>query len=202
MKEIDLETIKSELQKNQSEKRFEHTVSVVDTALKYADAFGLDAKDKSKVELAAWLHDICKEFKSTEMLALAKHYGIEIHAEDKSMPNVLHARVGAALVEDKYEIYDPEILAAIREHTLGAKEMTMISKILYLADFAEPLRDKREKDKNPNQETYCDPIRRSIFDDKDIDKALLEAMDVKISYVIKKKQAVHPLAIEARNAIL
>ncbi len=196
-----LEEIKKDLKENLSAKRFAHVESVVKTSLLYADQLGLVGKDKERLELAAWLHDVCKELKGDELLGLAKHYAIKIYDEDRASPNVLHARVGASFVEDKYEIFDPEVLAAIREHTLGTEKMSIISKILYLADFSEPNRDIKDKEKDPNAKTFCDPARKAIAAGE-LDTALLSAMDSKLEFVIKKKAAIHPLAIDARNALL
>lgn len=186
-----LDAIKADLQASLSQKRFTHTKSVVDTAMNYADIFEINERDKERLELAAWLHDVCKELQGEEMINLAKHYDIKIYTEDEAAANVLHARVGAAFVEDKYDIYDPEVLATIREHTLGEVKMSTMSKILYLADFTEPLRGD-----------FCDDIRKLISDEKNLNKALLAAMDSKLALVLKKKHMIHPVSVEARNAIL
>lgn len=201
VKETTLETLKKDLQKNLSEKRYAHTASVTKTALDYAKLFEIGDEDKNKLEFAAWAHDTCKELDNNELLTLAKHYGIKIYQEDEAVPNVIHARVGAAYVEDKYEVYDPEVLAAIREHTLGAINMSEISKVLYVADFVEPLRDKHYKENHPDRDSFCDPVRK-LMSDKQLDQAVLEAMDIKVSYVIRTKGLIHPLCIEARNSIL
>lgn len=194
-----LKILKEDIQKLLSKNRFEHTRSVVITALEYADIFGLDDEDKNKLELAAWSHDICKEFKNQELLDLAKFYKIEIHEEDKNCPNLLHARVGAAYIEDKYDIYDPKILAPVRDHTLGAQNMNQLSKILYLADMLEPSRDKQLK---PVALEEFNDMRKVIKQEKNLDKALLAAMNSKISFVIQKGHPIHHLGVEARNSLI
>ena len=174
------------------------------TALKFTEAIKANLKYHSevtesfvqRVEIAAWLHDCCKELKNEELLTLAEFYGIEIYDEDRQSPNVLHARVGAAWAEEEYEISDSYIINAICDHTLGSIDMHNISKILYLADMLEPGRDTGSKSEE------LERLRNIILEEHDLDKALLESMNSKIQYVIKKNQPIHPLSVVARNSLL
>ena len=200
----ELAEIKQELQARLSSHRYEHTKSVVITALQFTEAIKANLKYHTeitgsfvqRVETAAWLHDCCKELKNDELLTLAEFYGIEIYDEDRQSPNTLHARVGAAWAEEEYDISDPYIINAIRDHTLGSVDMHNISKILYLADMLEASRDGKSKS------VELERLRKIILEEHDLDKALLEAMNSKIIYVIKKNQAIHPLSIIARNNLL
>ncbi len=204
-----LERIREELKTKLSPHRFAHTESVVITALEFLMQVepNVSAELKSRVELAAWLHDCAKELKNDEQVDLAKYYGIEIYPEDLLSPNLLHARNGAAIAEEKYEIMDPRVLSAIRDHTLGAIDMGLEAKILYLADMLEPGRDAAIKAKtNPgaNELSYSrelDAMRATIAAGK-LNEALLMAMDSKISYVIRKRQPIHPLGVMARNSLI
>lgn len=202
-----LAKIKYDLQAKLSAHRYVHTESVVATALEFLAVYDSSSEIRSRVELAAWLHDCAKELKNEEQLSLAKFYGIEIYAEDLESPNLLHARNGAALAEETYELVDPRILNAIREHTLGAPKMCLESKILYLADMLEPGRDARIKSKtnsSTNEIKYSaelDAMRELVLSGK-IDEALLAAMNSKITYVIHKGQPIHPLGVAARNYLL
>lgn len=200
----ELAQIKEQLQARLSAHRYQHTESVVETALRFCEALKnnlkyhseITEKFISRVEIAAWLHDCCKELKNEELLTLAEFYGIEIYPEDRLSPNTLHARVGAAWVEEEYEICDPYIISAIRDHTLGSSDMNNISKILYLADMLEPGRDAKSKS------AELERLRNIIIEEHDLDKALLEAMNSKITYVIKKNHPLHPLSVVARNSLL
>jgi predicted HD superfamily hydrolase involved in NAD metabolism len=200
----ELTEIKQELQARLSVHRYQHTESVVDTALRFTEAIKANLKYHSeitenfvrRVETAAWLHDCCKELKNEELLTLAEFYGIEIYDEDRQSPNTLHARVGAAWAEEEYEIADPYIINAVRDHTLGSIGMHNISKILYLADMLEPGRDAKSKS------AELERLRNIILEEHDLDKALLEAMNSKIIYVIKKNQPLHPLSVVARNSLI
>ncbi|MDA1021690.1 MAG: bis(5'-nucleosyl)-tetraphosphatase (symmetrical) YqeK [Cyanobacteria bacterium] len=189
----DLAQIKKDLKQKLSEHRFQHTQSVTETAIRFAKAYQLTEETINKIEIAAWLHDACKELKNNELLQLAEFYQIEIYPEDEAHPNILHARVGAAWIEEEYEILDPQISHAVRDHTLGSTEMYDSSKILFLADMLEPLRGD-----NPELER----LRSIVMQGDNLNKAVLEAMNSKIKYVLEKNHPLHPLSIEARNALL
>jgi nicotinate-nucleotide adenylyltransferase len=191
-----IEQIKSDLKVRLSSHRYAHTEAVVSTALDIAKNYNLESNIRTKLEIAAWLHDSCKELRNEELAILASFYKIQIYDLDRKHPNLLHARVGAHWVEDEYEINDPFILKAIEEHTLAGKNMLVSSKILFLADMLEPGRDKNKPSEELNR------LRRMISDQEDLDKVLLEALNSKITYMLKKNQAIHPLSIENRNSLL
>ncbi|MDD9898483.1 MAG: bis(5'-nucleosyl)-tetraphosphatase (symmetrical) YqeK [Candidatus Melainabacteria bacterium] len=190
---LEIEQIQNDLKQRLSEHRYQHTQSVVETAIKFAQAYKLSNEEIKKLELAAWLHDCCKELKNEELLQLAEFYQIEIYEEDELHPNILHARVGAAWVEEEYEIMDPEITYAVADHTLGSAEMSDVAKILFLADMLEPLRGDNEE---------LTRLRNLVMAAEDLDSAVLDAMNSKIKYVMDKNQPVHPLSIIARNSLL
>lgn len=190
------EQIKSDLKKRLSEKRYQHTESVVKTALEIADNYDIDEKMCEKIEIAAWLHDSCKELKVEELAMLAKFQNIEIYDTDRRHPNLLHARVGAGWCEDEYEIADPYILKAIEEHTLAGKDMLISSQVLFLADMLEPNRDKNKPSEELNE------LREMIKNKEPIKEVVLAALNSKIGYMLKKNQEIHPLSIEHRNALL
>lgn len=198
-----LEKIIHELKERLSEGRFKHTQSVAFTALEFAKAITnpkyanqIDQSYLDKIELAAWLHDCCKELSGEEKISLAEFYGIEVYDVDRISPNLLHARVGAAWAEEEYDIADPHILNAVRDHTLGSPHMLLSSKILYLADALEPGRDINKKSED------LEAIRKVLLEDNDLDRALLMAMNNKIEYLIKKHQMIHPLSIISRNSLI
>lgn len=190
------EQIKIDLKTRLSEHRYKHTESVVKTALEIAKTYGLDREMQEKIELAAWLHDCCKELKIEELAMLAKFQKVKIYDLDREHPNLLHARVGARWCEEEYEICDPYVLKAIEEHTLAGKDMLISSQVLFLADMLEPNRDKDKPSETLNH------LREMIKEKKDIKEVVLAALNSKIEYMLKKNQAIHPLSIEHRNALL
>lgn len=213
--------VKGDLRKKLSKYRYEHSDSVAKTALEFAMHIkSFPEKDLKKeliekthaykkelselyilkIELAAYLHDYCKELKNKEILELAKFFRIKIYEEDLEYPNLLHSRVGASVVEETYEIYDQIILGSIWDHTFGSRKMSLASKIVYLADTLEPMREEESDDKD--YLSKLKELRSIIMDDCDIDKAVLETMNYKIINLTKKNKVIHPLSIDARNAAL
>lgn len=115
--------------------RFSHTLGVAGTAQKLAEHY---RDDPAAARVAGLLHDVAKPLSLAEMLLLAKDGDAD--AEEKKSAALMHALAGAVIARRDYGVEDPEILHAIRMHTLGAPEMTTLEKILYVADFIEPNR--------------------------------------------------------------
>lgn len=206
---VNILELEAKLKKHLSEKRFNHTLAVRDTALSYAKLFkdsGLDFLEKEKtflddeylkkIEIAALLHDYAKEFSNDDQISLAKFYGLDIYEEDLDRPNLLHARVGAALVEEEFDIYDHVILKAIKEHTFAGRSMSFASKIVFLADMTEPGRDKKE----PSIDLQI--IRELISKQQSLDAALFLAAQKKIEYVLKQRKMLHPLSLFSWNYLV
>lgn len=120
----------TKLREQLSSHRMRHTAGVWKTASELAQRYGADP---AKARLAALLHDCAKELPTTELMKRTQ-------ASDPILP-VLHAEVGAQLAESDYGVSDAEILQAIRLHTTGDANMTVLDKIIYLADMIEPYRD-------------------------------------------------------------
>ena len=116
-------------------KRFKHIMSVVDMSIKLAKIYGAD---EEKCKIAALLHDICKEMNIDEMKKICKeNFKEDLSEEDLENNEILHSFVGSYWVEKNLNIKDKEILGAIKNHTLGNKDMTLVEKIVYIADAIE-----------------------------------------------------------------
>ena len=168
-------------------RRYAHVLSVRDTAVDLAIRFSADLMN---VNFAALLHDCAKWMSPDELLESAVHYGLQLDAIERANPSVLHARIGAELAVEFFEIDQPEILSAIRVHTTGNGAMTLIDKILYVADFAEPKRTYRE----------ADLVRKLAY--QDLNRAVLEVSRYKIERLLIKGAAIHPNTIFAYNSAL
>lgn len=132
--------IQDQLKKELGKKRFEHTQGVMYTAACLAMRYGLPMQ---QAQLAGLLHDCAKAIPDEEKLKLCKKYGIEVSDVEKANPSLLHAKLGAFLARDQYGVQDDEILHAIYVHTTGQPGMNMLDKILFIADYIEPNRDKQ-----------------------------------------------------------
>ena len=131
-----------QLSKELKDSRLMHTFGVIDTASALAKAYQADIK---KCEKAALLHDCAKYMPLDEMIAICERNFIELNELEKKKNSLLHAKAGACLAYEKYGIKDKEILDAIKYHTTGKPDMSLIEKIIFVSDFIEPGRDFSEK---------------------------------------------------------
>lgn len=136
MKRSEMEKL---LRKELDKERFRHTMGVMYTAASLAMAHG---EDMEKALLAGLLHDCAKCIPNDKKLKLCKKHQIPITESEKKSPFLLHAKLGAYMAEAVYGVKDPEILHAIEVHTTGAPGMNRLDKILFVADYMEPNRNK------------------------------------------------------------
>ena len=177
IKELD-EKVKKKVDK----KRYQHTIGVAYTAAAMAMAHN---EECSRAYIAGLLHDNAKCIPVDKKLSLCKKYKLAISDAEKSNPELLHAKLGAVLAKDKFGIEDEEIISAIACHTTGKPGMTVLEKILYIADYIEPGR-KMLKD--------MDQIRKYAF--SDLDMALQLILENTLYYLEQKKAVMDPLTKE------
>ena len=140
-----IDLIKADLKEKLPKKRYEHTLGVAYTASSLAMCYG---EDILKAELAGILHDVAKAKKSFELKDDMKGYidpytdGDYVALIADKAPQILHAIYAPYLAKKDYKIEDKDILSAIRWHTTGKKDMTMLEKIVFVADYIEPNRKK------------------------------------------------------------
>lgn len=138
MKDIILE-LRNQLKGKLSPSRYEHTISVSFICTALAMRYGCDL---SKAELAGLLHDCAKHYRDEEIIKNCRQQDILLTDDELKAPVVLHAKYGAWLTEHKYNIKDEEVINAVRWHTTGKPEMSLLEKIVFTADYIEPRRDK------------------------------------------------------------
>ena len=140
-----IDEMRRELQRRLNKNRFAHSIGVANTAVKLAKKFGAD---ETKAYIAGLLHDCAREFENDQLPAEAAKRGIEIGEVEKTMPLLLHAYIGAKMVQEIYGVTDSEIIQAIYRHTVGARDMTPLDKIIYFADMIEPTTNCASSRKN------------------------------------------------------
>ncbi|SDF21752.1 putative HD superfamily hydrolase of NAD metabolism [Sporolituus thermophilus DSM 23256] len=187
VKVMDYEQIKANLARRLTPKRLAHSVGVSETSAWLAEKYGADVR---QARLAGLVHDCAREMTSNNLLQLAEAFGIVVNDVERQEPVLLHAPVGAALAEREYGIRDPQILRAIALHTTGGADLTLLDKIIYLADFIEPHRDFPGVDK-----------LRSLAR-IDLDAAVLAAYDQTLQYIVGRRALLHPATVEGRNQLL
>ena len=167
--------------------RWRHVEGVIETAVRLARRWGADVE---KAYLAAVLHDVAKDCSTNRLLKATLDFGIVLSKLDEAATPLLHAPVGAAVARAEFGIVDPDVIAAIRYHTTGRAGMSLLEKIVYLADYVEPGRSF------PGVEA----VRALV--EEDLDKALLLALSQGIAHLVAQGALIAPESIEARNELL
>ena len=174
-----IEKIKRKIKRRQDGSRFEHTVGVMYTSASLAMRYGADVE---KALLSGLLHDCAKHYSGEKKLELCKKYKLEISDAERKNPGLLHAKLGAYLAEHKYDVNDQEILDSIVWHTTGRPNMTLMDKIVYIADFIEP---------NRNQAPNLEHFRRLAFED--IDECLYQILESSLAYLETRNEVIDPM---------
>ena len=130
-----IENIRSYIEKNLDNARYEHSLRVAKTALALCKKYGVD---EEATYLAAISHDMCKTMDHDTLLLLAKEDGKEISELEKTKPSLLHGRAAAVKLSKDFGVQDKNILEAVSVHTFGKSGMGDIAKIVYVADKIEP----------------------------------------------------------------
>ena len=161
--------IRKHLKKKLNPMRYEHTLGVSYTCMALAMRYSANL---DQAEMAGLLHDCAKRYDDATIICKCQEHGIELTEGELRAPAVIHAKLGAWMAEHKYGITDPEVLSAIACHTTGKPAMSLLDKILYVADYIEPRRDKA-----PN----LPKRRRLAFED--LDEALYQILDSTRNYL-------------------
>ena len=179
MKTLDMHKIRKQLIKALDSKRYEHTQGVAYTSAALAMRYG---EDIQKAELAGLLHDCAKCLDNDKKIQICKKNNIEISEAEQRNPFLLHAKVGGFLAKSKYKVEDEEIIDAILYHTTGRPGMSLLEKIVYIADYIEPGR---------NHAPNLDEIRRLCY--QDLDEALLKILEDILVHLKESKKEIDPM---------
>ena len=146
------QNIDNYLIKNLSDARYRHSVSTGKTAEKLCRKFGLDHE---KGFFTGLIHDIAREYDNDEIIKICAEKGEDVSEYELENPVLLHGKAGAALLREKFNINDNEILDAVRVHTTGDSGMGSIAKVLFVADYIEPCRTHITDDFLKSLENSC-----------------------------------------------
>ncbi|WP_434750048.1 bis(5'-nucleosyl)-tetraphosphatase (symmetrical) YqeK [Paenibacillus amylolyticus] len=167
-------------------KRWKHTQGVMESAVALAEKYGADPE---KADIAAILHDVAKYWPIAEMEAVIRDNGlnVELLQHDKQL---WHSEVGAFVAERDYGVLDSEIIHAIRWHTSGRVGMSLLDKVVCLADYIEPGRDF------PGVEYIREQAQRSL------EEGLIAGFDSTISLLLSQRRVIYPLTVLSRNDLI
>lgn len=175
------------LSKRLGQKRLAHSQAVAEEAQRLALRYGADA---TKARTAGLLHDILKDTDGETQLQMMRDFGILLDTVEQHAPKLWHARAGAAFLEQVLGITDRDILQAVRYHTTARAGMSLLEKVLYLADFTSADRDYPD----------VDVMRRLV--DVSVEEAMRYALTYSIRELLEKQQAIHPDTFAAYNEVV
>ena len=158
---MEREEIQKRLKKELDKNRYEHTLGVMYTAGSLAMAYGYDYEKA--------------------MISLCEKNDILISKVERENPGLLHAKAGMVLAEEAYGVKDPQILHAIKVHTTGEPDMNTLDKIIYIADYIEPLRCEAP---------HLSIIRQIAF--SDLNQCMAEILYDTLHYLSGRKGSVDP----------
>lgn len=183
---MNFEEIKEEVKKAMSEKRFKHSCGVAKRAAELARIYGIDEEVARKVGMA---HDIAKEMPNDVAIEYVKDNNIIFDEIEKNEPALWHSKIGADIAKKKFG-FTKEMAQAIVYHTTGSVNMSVLDKIIYLADKTEEGRTKINLEEAVN------------ISNNDLDDGLLFVAKFMVEYSLKKNSLIHPDTIELINKII
>lgn len=182
---LSTETIKGKVQSALNIDRYIHTLGVAEEAKKLAKVYGDDELVK-KAEYAGLLHDCAKDYPKEMKLRFCKEYHVPLDDIMKKQIDLVHPFLGAEVARREYKVEDTEILEAIKWHTTGKPNMSVLEKIVFIADYIEPNRENFDGLEKARELAY-----------KDLDEAMKYILENTIEYVKERGKMLHPYSLEA-----
>lgn len=167
----------------------DHVLRVETEAMALARRYG---QDPERASIAALGHDLVRHKNNEELLALARRYDIEPDPVERDAPLLIHGPIAARMLTRDFDLQDEEVIAGVDCHTTARPGMTMIEKMLFIADKIEPNKLKRG---GGLEEVYA--LRET-----DIDAAIIRFLDLRIEEALAGGGQIHPKLIEARNELV
>lgn len=182
---LPIEVMQEKLQSALSVKRYIHTMGVSEEAVRLAEIFGTQA-EQQKAKVAGLLHDCAKDYPKELRERFCKEYKVKLDDIMKQQTDLIHPFLGAEVAKREYKVKDEEVLNAIRYHTTGRANMSTLEKIVFIADYIEPNREKFDGLEEARRLAYLD-----------LDMAMKFILEETIAYVKERGRLLHPLSLEA-----
>ena len=182
----DIEKLKEDLKIVLSDSRYNHSISVMNMCEALASKYNVNVK---KAKLVGLMHDMAKDMTKEEKIQYVKNNNIECSLIEEKIVEILHGKIAADICKKRYQ-FDEEMCTAIKYHTTGKENMTLLEKILFIADKIDETR---------NYEGVED-LRELAFED--LDKAILKNIDDTLIINIQKNKLILEESIKTRNNLL
>jgi len=184
---MNLDDYKKIIKSRMSDYRYTHSVNVSKEAVRLAKKYGADTE---KASLAGILHDITKETPKEEQLQIMTDGGIILDNVQKNSSKLWHGISGSVYIRDVLNITDEDILNAVRYHTTGRAGMSLLEKIIFIADFTSAERDYNG----------VKTMRKKA--DKALENAMLYGLQFTLKDLSKRAMIIHPDALACYNEIV
>lgn len=198
---VQIEKLRASVASVLSEKRMKHVLAVEDMAFRIGLLFyPNDCEMLNLLRAAALLHDVTKELADEEQIAILSDHSVKPLPEDLASMPTIHALTGALIIPERFpEFADERLIDAVRYHTTGREGMSLIEKIIFLADYIDETRTYPSCVALREEFFGADPA--SMSDDervKHLDRAALASIENTLSYLESKERCIHPLTLAAR----
>lgn len=181
-------TVRQLLRSKLDEYRYVHSLGVADSARQLAGLYGVD---EEKAYFAGLVHDIMKNASKQEQLDIITRGGINLTEEEKNNPALWHGIAGECYLRLEMGITDPEILGSVRYHTTGKAGMTLLEKIIYIADYISAERNYPDVD-----------VMRDLSLNHSLEKASLYSLMYTFNKMTKLQGIIHPDSVEYYNELI
>ncbi|MGN1132131.1 MAG: bis(5'-nucleosyl)-tetraphosphatase (symmetrical) YqeK [Ruminococcus sp.] len=184
---MDINYLKGLIKPRMGEHRYVHSVNVSKKAVELAKIFGCDTE---KAMIAGMLHDITKETPAQEQLKIITEGGIILDDVEKNSTKLWHPISGSVYIRDAVGITDSDIINSVRYHTTGRAGMSLLEKIIFVADFTG---DERNYD-------GVDIMREKSL--RSLEEAMLYGLQFTINDLSKRMMTIHPNALACYNELI
>lgn len=183
MSSCDYRKIQIKLSKELDADRYQHTLGVMYTCASLAMVHQIDL---DKAQTAGLLHDCAKCIPNKKKIKICRQHRLPVTEFELEHPFLLHAKLGAFLARTEYGIKDTEIMKAIAYHTTGRPNMSTLEKIVFIADYIEPMRDKAPR---------LSEIRKLAF--TDLDECMYEILKDTLEYLEENPKDIDQMTVRA-----
>ena len=174
--------LQKKMKKKLTDDRYEHTLGVMYTAAALAMRHSVDMDEAL---LAGLLHDCAKCYSDEKKFELCEKYGVILTDVERTNTSLIHAKLGAVLAQEKYDVDNEAVCRAIATHTTGAPAMDLLQQIVFIADYIEPHRDRA---------LHLDEIRYTAF--QDLDRACEMILTDTLNYLSGSSDMIDPMTQE------
>ena len=185
---MEYKQIEEKLKEMLPERRLQHSLNVSKCAVKLSQIYDCD---ENKAKIAGLVHDCAKYFTDDQIEDCIKKFNIDLDPLEENNIALSHSVIGSYVVKEVFNIDDEEILNAIKYHTTGRENMSILEKVIYMADLIEEGRNF-PKVEELSELTYGGKM----------EEALLMSFNNTIKFVIDNNQLIHPRTVKARNYIM